>query len=95
MGMTAMEQHRCIQDERIRNLETGQAEMRVYVRDIREDIQEIKSSLKEYRPPPSNEGNSSDSVKLWQPIVIELIKLLGLSITILGAIVGAVKILGK
>lgn len=94
--MTAMEQqHRCIQDERIRNLETGQAEMRVYVRDIREDIQEIKSSLKEYRPPPRNEGNSSDSVKLWQPIVIELIKLLGLSITILGAIVGAVKILGK
>jgi hypothetical protein len=92
-----MEQHRCIQAERIRNLETGQAEMRVYVRDIREDIQEIKSSLKEYRPPPSNgvNGNSGESAKVWQPIVIELIKLLGLSITILGAIVGAVKILGK
>jgi len=95
--VTAMEQHRCIQDERIRNLETGQAEMRVYVRDIREDIQEIKSSLKENRqlPVSSGSGNISESAKMWQPIVIELIKLLGLSITILGAIVGAVKILGK
>lgn len=87
------QQHRCIQDERIRNLETGQAEMRVYVRDIREDIQEIKTSLKENRLPPSNGG--SESSKVWQPIMIELIKLLGLCITILGAIVGAIKILGK
>ncbi|MCX7749152.1 MAG: hypothetical protein N2645_20005 [Clostridia bacterium] len=90
-----MEQHKCIQDERIRNLETGQAEMRVYVRDIREDIQEIKTSLKDYRPPPQSNGNGSESSKVWQPIMIELIKLLGLCITILGAIVGAIKILGK
>ena len=89
------QQHRCIQDERIRNLETGQAEMRVYVRDIREDIQEIKTSLKENRPPPPNNGNGSESSKVWQPIMIELIKLIGLCITILGAIVGAIKILGK
>lgn len=91
------QQHRCIQDERIRNLETGQAEMRVYVRDIREDIQEIKTSLKENRPPPNigGNGNNNESSKVWQPIMIELIKLIGLCITILGAIVGAIKILGK
>lgn len=89
-----MEQHKCIQDERIRNLETGQAEMRVYVRDIREDIQEIKTSIKEYRPPQPVNDNGGESTRTLQPVIIELIKLLGLSITILGAIVGAIKILG-
>lgn len=89
------QQHRCIQDERIRNLETGQAEMRVYVRDIREDIQEIKTSIKDYRTPQTNNGTGNESSRVWQPIMIELIKLLGLCITILGAIVGAIKILGK
>ncbi len=84
--------HRCIQEERIRNLETGQAEMKVYVRDIREDIQEIKSTFKEFRPLVPSENADS---RLWQPVVVELIKLVTLCITILGAIVGAVKILGK
>lgn len=89
-----MEQiHKCVQEERVRNLETGQAEMRVYVRDIREDIQEIKTSVKEFRPPIS--GSHVEVSKLWSPIVFEMIKLVALCVAILGAIVGAVKILGK
>ena len=86
-------QHRCIQEIRIRALETGQAEMRVYVKDIHEDIQEIKSALKEMRPVMN--GFNRDNNQLWQAIVMEVIKLAMFSISILGGIVGAVKILGK
>ena len=78
---------RCTQEERIRSLETGQAETKVYVKQILDDIQEIKNALKELNTKPDN--------KLWQPIIIELIKLSALCVTILGAVVGAVKILGK
>lgn len=53
---------------------------------IKEDIHEIKTGIKELRPPPVTE----DSEKAWQPIVIELIKLAGLCVAILGAIVGAI-----
>ena len=88
-----MEQHRCIQEERLRELETGQTETRVYVKMIKEDIHEIKTSIKELRAPPKQE-DTGDTIKVWQPIVIELIKLLGLCIAILGAIVGAIKIMG-
>ncbi|MDF2804560.1 MAG: hypothetical protein K0S61_4465, partial [Anaerocolumna sp.] len=42
-------------------------------------------------PEPQNDTN----IKAWQSIMIELIKLAGLSIIILGVIVGAVKLLGK
>lgn len=89
-----MEQHECIQEQRLRDLETGQAETRVYVKMIKEDIHEIKTSIKELRPPPGAGGNSKEAEKAWQPIVIELIKLAGLCVVILGAIVGAVKMMG-
>ncbi len=88
-----MEQHHCIQEVRIRSLETGQAEMRVYVKDIHEDIQEIKSSIKELRPVMN--GFNRDNNLLWQSIVMEVIKLAMFSISIIGGIVGAMKILGK
>jgi hypothetical protein len=88
-----MDEHKCIQEQRIRNLETGMAETRVYVKMIKEDITDIKQSVKEIKilPEPQNDTN----IKAWQSIMIELIKLAGLSIIILGAIVGAVKLLGK
>lgn len=88
-----MDEHKCIQEQRIRNLETGMAETRVYVKMIKEDITDIKQSVKEINvlPEPQNDTN----IKAWQSIMIELIKLSGLSIIILGAIVGAVKLLGK
>lgn len=88
-----MEQHNCIMEQRIRELETGQVETRVYVKQIREDVQEIKSSIKEISTVPDKQNDTG--AKAWQPVVIELIKLAGLCITILGAIAGAVKILGK
>ena len=76
--------YKCIQEERIRQLESNQAETRVYVKEIKEDIKEIKSELK------SNPTN-----KEWSPIVMELIKLVTVCVTILGAIIGAAKMLGK
>jgi hypothetical protein len=82
--------HKCIQEERIRALEEDKAETKVYVKLIREDIQEMKNDLKKL----PIQGDSS-AAKAWSPIVTELIKLVGLAITILGVIVGAVKILGK
>jgi hypothetical protein len=69
------------------------AETRVYMKMIKEDITDIKQSVKEIKilPEPQNDTN----IKAWQSIMIELIKLAGLSIIILGVIVGAVKLLGK
>lgn len=87
------QEHKCIQEQRIRDLETGMTETRVYVKMIKEDITEIKQSVKEIRSPP--EDNNESGSKAWQPIVIELIKLASLCIIVLGAIVGAVKLLGK
>jgi hypothetical protein len=88
-----MDEHKCIQEQRIRDLETGMAETRVYVKMIKEDITDIKQSVKEIKTIP--EPQSDTNIKAWQSIMIELIKLAGLSIIILGAIVGAVKVLGK
>jgi hypothetical protein len=88
-----MDEHKCVQEQRIRDLEMGMAETRVYVKMIKEDITDIKQSVKEIKslPEPQNDTNR----KAWQSIMIELIKLAGLSIIILVAIVGAVKLLGK
>lgn len=88
-----MDEHRCIQEQRIRNLETGMAETRVYVKMIKEDITEIKDNIKEINTSPQKQNESN--MKVWQSVMIELIKLAGLCIMILGAIVGAVKLLGK
>lgn len=82
-------EHKCIMEDRVRALETGQAETRVYVKEIREDIQEIKSTLKSQAAPPP------DNSKTWSPIIIELIKLVSTCVLILGAIVGAAKVLGR
>lgn len=79
-------------EHRVRELETGQVETRVYVKQIKEDIQEIKSSIKEINASPAKQTDTG--VKVWQPIVFELIKLLGLCVAILGAIVGAIRLLG-
>ncbi len=88
-----MGENECMVEGRIRQLETAQAETGVYVKQIREDIYEIKSSLKELRVPVC--AKPVEESKVWQPVILELIKLAGTCITILGAIVGAVKILGK
>lgn len=88
-----MNEHKCIQEQRISDLETGMEETRVYIKMIKEDITDIKQSVKEIKAllEPQNDVN----IKAWQPIMIELIKLTDISVKILGAIVGAVKLLGK
>lgn len=88
-----MEWHNCIQEERIRDLETGMTETRVYVKMIREDVQEIKVSVKDILGSPERQKESD--TKAWQTAVRELIKLAGLCVVILGAIVGAIKLIGK
>lgn len=88
-----MDEHKCIQEQKIRDLETGMAETRIYVRMIKEDITEIKESVKEIRGSPEKENTQNS--KVWQTVMIELIKLAGFCILILGAIVGAVKLIGK
>lgn len=88
-----MDEHKCIQEQRIRGLETGMAETRVYVKMIKEDITEIKETMKQIGNSPQERNDTN--AKTWQTIMIELIKLAGLCIMILGSIVGAVKIMGK
>lgn len=86
--------HKCTQEERIRSLETGQTETRVYVKQIREDIQEIKSTLRDMQPVQAGRTQSEQG-KLWVTVVTELIKLTALCVGILGAIVGAIRLLGR
>lgn len=79
-------EHRCIMEERVRALETGQAETRIYVKEIREDIQEIKADIKKA---------AQQDGKSWSSIITELIKLVTYCVTVIGGIIGAVKILEK
>ncbi len=77
--------YRCINEERIRALEQSHSETKVYVKEIKEDLTEIKADLKK--------GNGDS--RTWSPIVLELIKALTTAITVIGAIVWALKITGK
>lgn len=76
--------YRCINEERIRTLEQNHSETKVYVKEIKEDLTEIKADLKR---------GSND--RTWSPIMLELIKALTTAITVIGAIVGALKFTGK
>lgn len=78
--------YRCINEDRIRATENNQSETRVYVKNNNDDIAEIKTDLKN--------RNATDS-KTWSPIVLELIKALTTAITVIGAVVGALKFAGK
>ena len=78
--------YRCINEERIRTLEQNHSETKVYVKEIKEDLTEIKADIKK--------RNESDN-KAWSPIMLELIKALTTAITVIGAIVGALKFTGK
>lgn len=78
--------YRCINEERIRTLEQNHTETKVYVKEIKEDLTEIKTDIKK-----RNEAE----IKTWSPIVLELIKALTTAITVIGAIVGALKFAGK
>lgn len=91
--------HQCIQEQRLRELENGQTETRVYMKLVREDMAEIKAQIKDWTKnfnafPADKEGSQTKTAD-WQPVMIELIKLTGLAITIAGIVYGALKWIGK
>lgn len=73
---------------RIRELEQDRAETKIYMKVALDKINEVNLKLDNMHPPP---GESNQ----WSTVVAELIKLVTTCVMILGAIVGAVKILGK
>ncbi len=77
--------YRCLNEERIRTLEQNHSETKVYVKEIKEDLTEIKADLKK--------GNGDS--RTWSPIVLELIKALTTALTVIGAIVGALKLIER
>ncbi|MBP2027518.1 chromosome segregation ATPase [Acetoanaerobium pronyense] len=89
-----MEANLIQRDERLRELEKEQAETKAYVKMIQEDIRDIRQNIREIKTRGEASGRSQ-AVDSWQQVVIELIKLASLSMVILGAIVGAVKIIGN
>ncbi len=78
--------YRCLNEERIRTLEQNHTETKVYVKEIKEDLTEIKTDIKK---------RNDAETKTWSPIVLELVKALTTAITVIGAIVGALKFSGK
>jgi len=89
-----MEANLIQRDERIRELEKEHAETKAYVKMIQEDIRDIRQNIREIKA-RGEAGGRSQAIDSWQQVVIELIKLASLSMVILGAIVGAVKIIGN
>jgi len=87
-GADGME-HQCCQEARIRALETEQAKTGVYYKNTRQDIEEIKEILKQLQQQkPSNAA-------LWQPIIVEVAKLITTMALILGTLAGAEKIIAR
>lgn len=83
----------------LQELEAGQTETRVYMKLVREDIAEIKAQIKDWSKnfntfPVDKDGSQTKSAD-WQPVMIELIKLIGLAITIIGIEYGALRWFGK
>lgn len=84
-------------ESRVMELEKAQAEMRAYLTGIREDVQEIRLSIESLsdRLLREKEISQAQANIAWQTMVTELIKLVSLSVLILGAIVGVVKWAGQ
>lgn len=86
-------EHDCMQgeciknhEERLRSLESDRTETKIYVKLINENIAEIKSDIKK-RNQIEGQGSSQESKsesKAWQPVVMELIKLISTAVLILG-----------
>jgi len=81
----------CIQEARIRALETEQAKTEVYYKNTQGDIEEIKEILKQLQQQQQKPRDSA----LWQPIIVEVVKLITTVVLILGALAGAEKILTR
>lgn len=81
-------EHQCIQEARIQALEKEQVKTEVYYKNIQSDIEEIKESLKQLQQKPKESA-------LWQPIVVEIVKLITTVILVLGALAGAEKLIAR
>jgi hypothetical protein len=79
-------QFECRQEERIRALEGDNRETKIYFKFITEQLAEIKQKLSALPSP-------EEKKQTWQPIVAELIKIIGTAILILGGIAGVTKLL--
>ena len=85
--------HKCHNEERIRSLENDRTESKVYIKQINENLQEIKSDVRGLKKPVLTAQEDKDAFK--QTVVMELIRLVTMLIAILGALFGAVKFLEK
>lgn len=86
--------HQCINEERIRGLETRNAETGVYLKIIREDLIGVNSKLDkmaEARAAPLDAQTAST----WAPVVKKGLEVLFYAIAILGVIAGAKEFLLK
>lgn len=79
-------------DKRLRELQNSQTETRTYVFTIMEDIKELKISMKEIND--ALRESSDNASRSWQPVVTELIKLVSISIAILGTVAGVIRMSG-
>jgi len=81
--------HNCHNEERIRSLENDRTESKVYIKQINENISEIKQNLRGLK----SESPSNCTNPFWQSVIMELFKLLTTLIAILGALFGFSKII--
>lgn len=79
-------------DRRLRELQDSHIQTKTYVFTIMEDIKELKVSLKEIDAAVRESSNNAS--KSWQPVVTELIKLVSVSIAILGTVAGVIRMSG-
>jgi len=84
--------HQCHNEDRIRSLENDRTESKVYIKQINEILQEIKSDVRGLKTAPSS---MSEKDNFKQMVVMELLKLITMLITVLGALFGVVKFLEK
>jgi hypothetical protein len=88
-----MQEHVCVQEERIRSLENDRQETKVYVKIIREDLWEIKATLKSYPPPSLPPPEKKPGEEFWQRVIMKLLELITMFLAITAGIYGVTKIM--
>ena len=94
-----MNENKCVQEkviqdmeQRLRFVERQSTESTILLKNISDQIKELKDELKVYVSFISQPKSKKE--ELAQTIIVELIKAVTLAITILGAIAGATKLIG-
>ena len=91
--MNTLQDHVCHNEDRIRSLENDRSESRVYIKQINENIQEIRTDVRGLKQGPSSLPDNKETFK--QTLIMELLKLITTLILMLGAVFGVIKILGE